>query len=257
MPDGNVSSIRAQVRRLLEKNHELKPKDICKLLNLNYQKHGKYIKKLRSEWKSDYRNRHALKCLTFHNTRGWLYALKLMNREEAVGRGWELTRARNKMLIWTKNRNLGRLEWFRTGRINIWVKKPATVGRIKQLLANAVCKTELISDVQIFDLWANSARLKGSHLVYDTGEILPYARIDMLKESLGVIIKTGDVTHRTAIEVEFCYPDFAERNEKILEQGMRALEQNSQAFQQLSEFLKEFTTPKATPEKPSDKSMIV
>jgi hypothetical protein len=222
MTDSDSSSLRATVFRLLDKNHELMPKDICKLLDLNYHRHGHYIRSLRSNWKCHYRNRHALKCLSFHNTRGWLYALKSVAREAVLG--WVQTRARNKMLLW-KDVKLGRLEWHVSGRINVWIKKPASLGRAKQLLADAFFSTGLVKDVQIFDLWANSIRFKGSHLVYDTGERLPYARIDYLKESLGVVIKTGDATHPTAIEVEFHYPDWAERNELLFQQITKAFQQ--------------------------------
>jgi hypothetical protein len=150
------------------------------------------------------------------------------------------------MLVWRDV--LGRLEWFETGRVKVWVKRPVTWGRVKQLLANAFFKTGLIGDVEVFDLWAGSVRFKGAHLVYDTGERLPYARIDYLKEALGVVVKTGDVTHPTAIELEFTYPDWAERNERLIEQ-------NTKMLQQFSDFLKELTQPK--PPERQDRNMIV
>ena len=242
-------SLRQQVFKLLEKNHELKPKDLCKLMGLNYATRKETVKQYRKQWKREYRSRHALKCLSFHNTRGWVYALKVMSRDLAVERFWVQTRARNRMLLWKDK--FGRLEWHVSGRVNVWVKKPATWGRVKQLLANGFFKTGLLQDVQVFDLWANSARFKGSHLVYDTGERLPYARIDYLKESMGFVVKTGDITHPTAIEIEFNYPDFAEKNEKLLEQTSKALELNSQQIQQFSQLLQDLSQPKVDKPKPS------
>ena len=233
--DIQPESLRRQTFKLLEKHHDLKSKELCKLMNLPYLRYHDIIQQYRQQWKSEYKNRQALKCLSFHNTRGWIYALKVVSRDLAVERFWVQTRARNRMLLWKDK--FGRLEWHLSGRINVWVKKPATWGRLKQLLANAFFSTGLIKDVQIFDLWADTLRLKGSHLVYDTGERLPYARIDYLKESLGAVVKTGDITHPTGIEIEFTYPDFAERNEKLLEQNMRALEQ-------FTEFLKGLSQPK-------------
>lgn len=238
-------SLRQQVFKLLEKNHELKPKQLCKLLEKAYAIHGNTVKEYRKQWKREYRNRQALKCLSFHNTRGWIYALKLLDRQVATeSKVWVLTRARNRMLLF-KDRDLGRLEWHVTGRINIWVKRPATKNRILQLLAKGFTWTGLIKDVQIFELWAATARFKGSHLVYDTGERLPYAKIEYLKEALGVVVKTGDVTHPTGIEIEFHYPDYAERNEKLLEQASKALELNSQQIQQFSQFLQDLSQPKS------------
>jgi len=225
MTDDHVFSLRKSVFKLLEKNHELKAKEICTLLKINFKHYGAYIRQIKTQWKRDYRNRHALKCLSFHNTRGWIYALKSVNRQSALAtEGWIPTRARNKMLLWVDQR-LGRLEWHVSGRINVWIKKPASLGRAKQLLANAFFSTGLIKDIEVFDLWAGSVRFKGSHLVYDTGERLPYAKIDYLKESLGVVVKTGDATHPTAIEVEFHYPDWAERNELLFQQLTKVFQQ--------------------------------
>jgi len=209
-------SFRQQVFRLLEKNSILKPKQICILMDLDHKKHGHTVSEYKRQWKRQYKFRQGLKCLNFHNARGWIYALKSVNRE-SVGIGWIRTSARNGMYVW-KDAVLGRLEWHRTGRINIWVKRPATWGRVKQLLANAFFKTGLVYDLDLFNLWSDTARFKGAHLVYDTGERLPYARVDFLKRDLGVVVKLGDVTHPTSLEIEFCYPNFAEKNELLIRQ---------------------------------------
>jgi len=244
--DSDTLSIRKNVFRLLEKNHELKPKDLCKLMGLDYKQHGQYVRNLRSQWKRNYRKRHVLKCLSFHNVCGWVYALRCMDRGLAVERGWVRTRARNRMLVWRDR--LGRLEWFETGRVKVWVRKPVSWGRVKQLLANAFFKTGLVGDIEVFELWAGSVRFKGAHLGYDLGERLPYARIDYLKDALGVVVKTGDVTHPTSLEIEFTYPDWAEKNERLLEQTLKA-------FQQFSDLLKGFVEPKFPERK--DRNMIV
>lgn len=216
------------------------------------------------QWKREYKNRLHLKCLKFHNVRGWVYALKLLDREKAKrlqDYGWRETRAKNHMLVFNDPGGYGRLEWHVTGRINIWIRKPANWGKVKQLLAGAFFSTGLISDIQVFDLWANSVRFKGAHIEHDTGERLPYARIDFLKDSLGVIVKTGDVTHPTCVEIEFVYPDWAERNERILEQNKKALESNSkiieidgQAFQQFNKLMADLAAPK--PPLKADRSIV-
>jgi hypothetical protein len=38
----------------------------------------------------------------------------------------------------------------------------------------------------------------------------------LFAESNGVIIKVGDVSHPNSVEVVSCYPDWAERNERFL-----------------------------------------
>jgi hypothetical protein len=250
-------SLRQQAFKILEKYHDLKPKELCKVMELDYQAHGETVRQYRKQWKREYKNRQALKCLSFHNTRGWIYALKMLDRAAAVemkGSVWLQTRAKNRMLLF-RDRELGRLEWHLSGRINVWIKRPATWARVKQLLAKGFSWTGLIGDIQIFELWAASARFKGSHLVYDTGERLPYAKIEYLKEALGAVVKTGDVTHPTCIEIEFHYPDYAEKNERILEQVSKALELNSRQIQQFSDFLQDLSQPKA-PNKAQDRAMI-
>lgn len=248
-------SLRQQIFTMLEKDHELKAKQLCKLMDLDYVQYKNYACKVRSEWKAYRRNRQALKCLSFHCTRGWIFALKSMDRKVAleVG-GWKPTKAKNRFLLFKDE--LGRLEWCENGRIKLWVKKPATWGAVKQLLAKAFLWTRLVDDVEVFDLWSASARFKGAHLVYDLGERIPYSKIDLLKESNGVVVKTGDVSHPSSVEIEFCYPDFNERNEVLIQQMSKALELNSQQIQHFSDLMRDLSISKG-PSKPSDHSMVI
>jgi hypothetical protein len=242
------NSLKARVFALLEKNHELKSKDLCKLMDLQYAKDGHYVTILRSKWKYILKNRQGLKCLNFHNARAWIYCLKMVDRKAAVeGQGWLQTRAKNRMLLWRDK--LGRIEWHEKGRLSLWIRKPATLGKAKQMLANAFFKTGLISDIQVFDLWASSVRFKGAHAVYDTGETLPYAKIEFLKESLGVVVKTGDLSHPTGIEIEFLYPDWAEKNELLFQQNIKSLDRFSSVLQDLGS--------RPQPQKPPDKEMVI
>ena len=63
-----------------------------------------------------------------------------------------------------------------------------------------------------------SVRFKGTHYVFATEERLPRLTIDLFAKSNGVIIKVGDASHPNSIEVVACYPDWAERNERLFEQ---------------------------------------
>ena len=119
------------------------------------------------------------------------------------------------MLTYTEN--IGRCEWFRTGRINVWIRKPATKGKLKQLLAHAFYP-QLIEDINIWNEWAETFYLKAFHLVYKTGVKLPYAKINLLKDSNGIIVLMGDDTHPDALELHIIYPDWCERNELLLKQ---------------------------------------
>lgn len=239
------SSLRKAVFKILAKHHDLKPLEICKILRVSHKDHGPTVQQYRQQWKREYKKGLGLKALKFHNARGWIYALKMVERELALKRGWEETRSRSHMIVWNMDKlKLGRLEWFPTGRINFWIRKPATWGKVKQLLSNAFSWNSLIVDPQIFGIWVNTARFKGAHATYDYGEKVPYARIDFLKEALGVVIKTGDISDPTCLEIEFVYPDWAEKIEKRLEQNDKALKQSSQAIENFNEFMKDLARPR-------------
>lgn len=215
-------TIKDKVWALLDKNPLLLPKQICNLLHLNYNDYSNYVTFQRSKWKEYTKNKQALKGLSFHNWHGWIYVPSTVDRVLAVKSGWVRTRAKNRYLLW-KDGKLGRLEWFETGRVKVWVKKPASLGKAYQLLADAFFKTALIFDIRVFEPFLKSLRFKGAHAVLDVGERLPYARIDFLKLSNGIVIKIGDTTHPTGIEVEFCYPTWGEANERLLSEILKSL----------------------------------
>lgn len=107
-------NIKEDVESLLSRNPLLKPKDVCRLLGLSYQKYGNYVSHIRSKWKSDCKNRLGLKCLSFHGVHGWVTVPASVDRSRAATVGWMQSRARNRMLVWKDE--FGRLEWFETGR---------------------------------------------------------------------------------------------------------------------------------------------
>jgi hypothetical protein len=77
--------------------------------------------------------------------------------------------------------------------------------------------------MKVLDSVLASLRLKGGTAVVETGERLPYLVIDLFRVSNGVKIKTGDSSHPTCFEIEFSYPDWAERNERLLQDLLRNL----------------------------------
>jgi len=211
-------SLKDAVFKLLKKNPTLTAKPICKLLDLNYEKYKSYINNLRQKWKNSLRFGLGSKVYpkpTFHNARAWVYVRGLdLKREDAVSQGWVLSKSRNRALIW-KDR-LGRMEWFETDRVNLYVKAPALKGRVYQLFCNGFSMTGLVTSMTILGGILESIRLKSAHAVFDTGQKLPYMVIDLFKLSNGMIIKSGDKTHPTALEIHFAYPNWAEKNERLL-----------------------------------------
>lgn len=217
-----MDTLRQQVFSELQKNPLLTAKSLCKLLNLPYPKYQAYVANLRSLWKSNYKNELGSKC-SFHGVFGWCVVPLGVVRSGAVGVGWVLSGARNRGLVWRDV--LGRLVWFETGRVNVFVRRPASKGKAYQLLCNGFSFTKLITDFAILERLLLSLRFKGAHAVFDIGERLPYKVIDLFKLSNGVKIKLGDLSHPTAVEVEFCYPDWCERNEKLIGEFVGLLKQ--------------------------------
>ena len=215
---GYHESIRKSVFAELDKNPLLTAKPLAKLLNLPWPRYRHYLNRLRYDWKVNHRNERGSKC-SIHAWRGFCYLPKKVRtgiRSRAVDVGWVLTRARNRWLLW-KDR-LGRLQWFETGRVNLFVRKPANLGKAYQLVCNGFSFTGLVTDIKVLEQVLASVRFKGAHYVFATGQRLPRLTIDLFAKSNGVIIKVGDRSHPHAVEVISCYPDWAERNERILEQ---------------------------------------
>jgi hypothetical protein len=78
----------------------------------------------------------------------------------------------------------------------------------------------------IFPIFLSISRaFKGAHYVFQTEHRLPKLVIDLFAKSNGVVIKVGDVSHPRATEVVTCFPDWAERNERMFEE-IRGLMRN-------------------------------
>ena len=216
-------SITQQVFKYLNKNPLLTAKPLCQILGLQYREHGHYIRNLRSRWKYHHRNERGSKC-SLHGWRGWCYLPTYMPtdvRSRAVGVGWVVSRARNRWLLW-KDR-IGRLQWFETGRVNLYVRKPANLGRAYQLICNGFSFTGLVTDIKVLEQILSTIRFKGAHYVFPVGQRLPKLTIDLFQKSSGIIIKVGDDTHPDSLEVIATFPDWGERMERVLEQHLDIL----------------------------------
>jgi hypothetical protein len=115
------------------------------------------------------------------------------------------------------------MEWFETGTVVLFVRSPATRGRAYQLFCNGFSKTGLISDLKVLAGVLERLHFKGATATIETGQKLPYLVVDLFKTSNGIRIKTGDLSHPTCIEVDFCIPDWAERVERKTDELTGAL----------------------------------
>jgi len=209
------ASIKEKIFGELDKNPLLLPIQLCKIVGLDYKYYANYVTKLRSKWKTLPQDKRGLFPSSFHGWHGFVFVPKSVDRKRAVECGWIQTRAKNHYLLW-KDVKLGRLEWHVNGRVKVWIRKPASFGRAMQLLADAYFSSGLIFDVRVFESFVKTLRFKGASAVFETNQRLPYMKIDFLKLSNGVVIKLGDRSHPNAVEVDFCYPDWGERNEQLL-----------------------------------------
>jgi len=205
---------------MLSKNPLLTARNLCKLLDLSYESHGAYVNNCKSIWKSNQKNEHGSKC-SIHAWRGWCYVPSGLNRSKAVEQGWLVSRARNRWLLWKDK--LGRLQWFETGRVNLYVRRPANLGKAYQLVCNGFSFTGLLTDLKAIEQVLAGVRFKGAHYVFITEQRLPRLTIDLFAKSNGVIIKVGDVSHPSGVEIIATYPDWAEKNEWMLEEIKNSL----------------------------------
>lgn len=196
--DGNLSSLRKQVFKLLDKNPLLTAKPMCALLKVSFELHGNYVKKLKADWKGTHKSEQGSKSPSVHCWRGFCSVVNI-NRVGVEAAGWARTRSRNRFLLWKDQ--IGRMEWFETGRVNLYVRKPGNLGKAYQLFCNGFFKTGLITDVKVLEETLKSVRFKSAHFVFETDRRLPKLQINLFDETNGVTIKVGDRSHPHAVEV--------------------------------------------------------
>lgn len=208
-----LTTTKVQVQSLLKENPSLTALPLCKKLGLPWPQYKSYVENIRSEFRAHLKNRSGLIGPKFHGRRWFVYlpgGLSL-DRDKAVSCGWVRTRARNRMLVWRGS--CGRMEWFETNRVNLHVRS-GVKGHVLGLFCEGFSHTGLISDDGVLGAVIKNIRVKGAHAVFEVGEKLPSVRIDYFKQSNGVTVKLGDGSHPTAVEVEYCIPDWLERFER-------------------------------------------
>jgi len=112
---------------------------------------------------------------------------------------------------------IGRLQWFETGRVNLYVRKPANSGRASQLMANGFYASGLMTDITVLEVILKDLKFKGAHYVFEVNQRLPQFTIDLFNKQNGVTVKVGDRSHPNGVELLVHYPDWAERNENLFE----------------------------------------
>jgi len=212
---GNIKNIRHGVFDLLDEYPLHTAKTICVNLEIPYWKYRNYIYKLKCEWKSYRQNELGSKCSNVHAWSGGCVVPNFVNRDLAVEAGWIRTKAKNRWLLWRDI--IGRMMWFENGRVNVYVRSPANLGRAKNLVSNGFFNTCLIFEVRILEEVFKTLKFGGAHYVFDSGQALPKMTIDAFSKSHGITIKTRDKGHPRGVEVISQCPDWAERSEMLME----------------------------------------
>lgn len=75
----------------------------------------------------------------------------------------------------------------------------------------------MTNDVKILEMVLSGVRFKGAHYVFESDKRMPRLVIDLFSKGNGIVIKVGDASHPSGVEVITTYPDWAERNERMLE----------------------------------------
>lgn len=270
-----VTTLKAKIFSLLDKNPLLSASHICSLLGIRYNDYKAYVWKVKSQWKTLPQSEQGSNCSfpdEYHAWHGWtLVPRSVVERywgdktltigklpTEAMwhypemfpfGDKWLQTKARNRWILW-KDR-LGRLQLHVSGRIVLYVRKPAAVWKMKQLLAHGLMWTGLVEDQKIFDRATTLApdgdlRFSGAHFVFNMGMRLPQKTIDYFKKSNGVVIKVGDRSHPDKLEIIASQPNWGERTEFILDRWSTAMDRFSTSMEKMTSQMEKLTAEKPT-----------
>lgn len=226
-----AENMTAAIDIILSNNETLKAKDICKLMDWDYSLKGPTVTQRRYEWRKSHifgvGSQGSIKLApdSQHHVSAVAFVPKCLDRsdpevtERALSCGWVQSKNRNKVLVWNRNRELGRIEWWISGRVKVHVKKPHNMGTVKRLVSLAFFSNGLIFEFKIFAGFVDNFKWKEHHDVHRTGrkQRLSYMKILTYKK-LGLIIKLGDKSHPYDVEVEYVKPDWAEKLEFLMEQ---------------------------------------
>jgi hypothetical protein len=245
---GNITNLRKLVFSELDRNPLLSPKSLAILLGFNEAQkkyYRGYIRKLKYDWKRNHqKQRDSIRSCPdeVHNAyyKGVLpkgvvdEVVKLLF--DVWGRagsdkwifpslpggldGWRQTKSRNHYLLF-KSR-VGRIRFFMSGTVEIFVRKPASLGRCMQLFSDAFTRHYLISDIRCVDVF-RLGLMRRFHGTYKTGQRLPYMKITTFEDTHNFTFISGDRSHPD------CYEFIVEYHAEV-EQARRLFEELKEGF---------------------------
>jgi len=215
-------SLRKRVFKLLDKDPLLKPMQICNLIEgITYEQNGEVVTQYKKQWKKEYKSQRGLirSCPDdVHNVfyKGVLPPNVVRDaRSKPLPFGWRLSRSKNK--FWLFKSTLGRVRFFETGTVEIFVRKPANLGKCMQLFCDAFTKNYLITDIRVVDQFKAGLMIR-FHATYKTGQRLPYMKITTFEDTHRLIFVSGDSTHPDCYEIIKEYSAEVEQARRLFEE---------------------------------------
>lgn len=213
-------SIRQQVYKTWVENPLLKPKDVCRRLKLNHKKHGRYVTKLLSEFRTYHKFVLPLKphlphsrVFVWENIPRKLLRDRLGLRDDEPdpyrALGWQMVANRNQMLVFRDDR--GTVHWYKGGLVRLYLKGPVMLARAKELFCRAFSWFSVEEWRKYLDV---PLREEKKHWVFDLGAPVPRFDIRQFERSHGIRI-FADASHPTAVEVEETTPFWIDKLEQI------------------------------------------
>ncbi len=246
----NSNNLRKQIFDLLDgegqTNPLLTPKQICKLLEIDYKHYHNYVSKTKWEWKYYYKNERGSKCSNFHCFKAKVkldqpisqslrQVVKSEIEKRGVGFGWKPSKAKKHFFVWKCK--LGRVVWFESGNVTLHVRRQGNLGKAKQLFCDAFVNTGLLTDFKILNPVLERIRPKSGHFPYSSGERLPYMVIRDFEQSHGIVIKVGDRTHPDAVEVIASFTEVIDGALEKLERLEKSGDKNALALAKITGLL--------------------
>jgi hypothetical protein len=221
----NVTNLRQQVFKLLDQNPLLTAKSLAKQLDLSKEQtkyYQGYLRKLKYDWKHDHKKQLGSIRSVPDDLHRAFFVGKLnlsIDRLDGVG-GWSRTRSKNHFRLFRNQ--LGRIRFFGTGTVELYVRKPANLGKAMQLFCDGFTKNRVVTDILVIEAFQKSLRIRGFHAVFNTDERLPYLKIPLFKGSNGIEVILGDRTHPNSAELIVNYMDQVEQARNLIEELSKA-----------------------------------
>jgi hypothetical protein len=217
----NVTNLRHQVFALLNKDPLLTAKTLSKLLGLSIEEtkyYQGYLRKLKYDWKHDHdKQRGSIRSIPDDVHRAFFVGkLNLAIEKLSFVGGWSKTKSRNHFMLFRNQ--LGRIRFFGTGTVELYVRKPANLGKAMQLFCDGFTKPRIVTDILDIEAFQKSLRVRGFHAVFNTEERLPYLKIPLFKDSNGIEVVLGDRTHPHGVELITNYLDQVEQTRLVIEE---------------------------------------